>query len=130
MLIPKLRVARPTNDLAALGHFYCEGLGLERLAGFGGHQGFDGVMLGHPGAPYHLEFTREDGQTVAPAPTAEHLLVFYFPDAAAWQAAVARLEAAGYAAVPAHNPYWDLQGRTFQDPDGYRVVLQQAAWAL
>lgn len=130
MLIPKLRVARPTNDLAALVHFYCEGLGLKRLAGFAAHQGFDGVMLGYPGAPYHLEFTREDGQTVAPAPTAEHLLVFYFPDAAAWQAATARLAAAGYAAVPAHNPYWDAQGRTFQDPDGYRVVLQQAAWDL
>ncbi|MGI4883452.1 MAG: VOC family protein [Janthinobacterium lividum] len=130
MLIPKLRVVRPTNDLAALMHFYCEGLGLERLAGFAAHQGFDGVMLGHPGAPYHLEFTREDGQAVAPAPTAEHLLVFYFPDAAAWRAAGARLEAAGYAAVPAHNPYWDAQGRTFQDPDGYRVVLQHAAWDL
>ncbi len=130
MLIPKLRVARPTNDLAALVHFYCEGLGLERLAGFAGHHGFDGVMLGHPGAPYHLEFTREDGQLVAPAPTAEHLLVFYYPDAAAWLAATTRLEAAGYAAVPAYNPYWDAQGCTFADPDGYRVVLQQATWAL
>ncbi len=130
MLIPKLRVARPTNDLAPLVHFYCEGLGLEHLAGFTAHQGFDGVMLGYPGALYHLEFTREDGQLVAPAPTAEHLLVFYYPDAAAWQAAVARLEAAGYAAVPAHNPYWDAQGCTFADPDGYHVVLQQATWAL
>lgn len=130
MLIPKLRVARPTNNLVPLVHFYCEGLGLARLAGFAAHHGFDGVMLGHPGAPYHLEFTREEGQTVAPAPTAEHLLVFYFPDAAAWQAAVARLEKAGYAAVPPHNPYWAVQGRTFQDPDGYHVVLQQAVWAL
>ncbi len=129
-MIPKLRVARPTNDLAPLLHFYCEGLGLQRLTGFAGHNGFDGAMLGHPGAPYHLEFTREAGQIAPSAPTAEHLLVFYFPDAAEWQTAVARLEAAGYGAVPAHNPYWNERGRTFEDPDGYRVVLQQAAWDL
>ncbi len=129
-MIAKLRVARPTNNLAPLVHFYCEGLGLQRLAGFAGHHGFDGVMLGHPRAPYHLEFTCEAGQMAPVAPTPEHLLVFYFPDAAEWQAAVARLEAVGYAAVPAHNPYWNERGRTFADPDGYRVVLQQAAWEL
>jgi hypothetical protein len=26
------------------------------------------------------------------------------------------------------NPYWDRQGVTFEDPDGYRVVLQNATW--
>ncbi len=129
-MIAKLRVARPTNSLGPLERFYCEGLGMQRLAGFAAHNGYDGVMLGHSGAPYHLEFTRQDGVIIGPAPTAEHLLVFYFPDAAEWQAAVARLEAAGYGAVPAHNPYWNERGRTFEDPDGYRVVLQQAAWEL
>jgi hypothetical protein len=24
--------------------------------------------------------------------------------------------------------HWDLHGQTFADPDGYRVVLQNAAW--
>ncbi len=129
-MIPKLRVARPTNDLAPLERFYCAGLGMQRLAGFAAHNGFDGVIIGHPGAPYHLEFTREDGVISAPAPTAEHLLVFYFPNAAEWRAAVARLEATGHASVPAHNPYWNERGRTFADPDGFRVVLQQAAWEL
>lgn len=129
-MIPKLRVARPTNNLAPLQRFYCEGLGMQRLAGFAGHNGFDGVMLGHPGAPYHLEFTCEAGQIVPSAPTAEHLLVLYFPEVAERQAAVARLEAAGYAAIPAHNPYWNERGRTFADPDGYHVVLQQAVWDL
>ena len=130
MLIPTLRVARPTNDLAPLVHFYCEGLGMQRLAGFTAHNGYDGLMLGHPQGPYHLEFTRQEGEAVGHAPTAEHLLVFYFPDAADWQAAVNRLEAAGYAAVVAHNPYWNERGKTFADPDGYRVVLQAAAWEL
>lgn len=130
MTVPKLRVARPTDDLAALRHFYVEGLGLQELYAFTNHDGFDGLMLGHPQAPYHLEFTRQDGQFVPPAPTHENLLVFYLPAAADWQAAVARMRAAGYQPVPAHNSYWDRQGITFADPDGYRVVLQQAAWSF
>ncbi len=127
-MIPKLRVARPTNNLAALRHFYVEGLGLSELYAFVGHEGFDGVMIGHPQAPYHLEFTQQRGHAVPPAPTAENLLVFYLPERAEWAAAVARLQAHGYVAVPAPNAYWDRQGLTFADPDGYRVVLYQAAW--
>ena len=56
--------------------------------------------------------------------------MFCLPDAAEWQVAVRRAEAAGFVPVPAHNPYWDQHGRTFEDPDGYRVVLQRAAWGL
>jgi catechol 2,3-dioxygenase-like lactoylglutathione lyase family enzyme len=127
-MIPKLRVARPTNDLAAVRHFYVEGLGLAELYTFAGHDGFDGLMLGHPTAPYHLEFTQQAGHVVPPAPTAENLLVFYLPERAQWEAAVARMLGHGYAPVPAYNAYWDRQGLTFADPDGYRVVLQHAAW--
>jgi catechol 2,3-dioxygenase-like lactoylglutathione lyase family enzyme len=123
-----LRVARPTDDLDAVVRFYRDGLGLVVLSEFRDHDGFDGVMLGAPGAGYHLEFTRQHGHPAGRAPTADNLLVFYLPDAAAWRAAVARLEAAGYAVVPAVNPYWDRRGRTFEDPDGYRVVLQNAPW--
>lgn len=129
MAFPILRVARPTNNLPALRRFYCDGLGLTQLASFTAHNGFDGLMLGHPGAPYHLEFTHQPGHVVGRAPTADNLLVFYLPDAEEWRAAVQRMEAAGFAPVASYNPYWDAQGRTFEDPDGYRVVLQQAAWA-
>jgi hypothetical protein len=31
---------------------------------------------------------------------------------------------AGFVPVSAVNPYWDRDGVTFEDPDGYRVVLQ------
>jgi catechol 2,3-dioxygenase-like lactoylglutathione lyase family enzyme len=123
-----LRVARPTDDLPAVVRFYRDGLGFEVLAEFRDHDGFDGVMLGHPGAGYHLEFTRRAGHPAGRAPTGENLLVFYLPNEAIWRAAVGRLEAAGYAAVAAVNPYWDRRGRTFEDPDGYRVVLQNARW--
>jgi catechol 2,3-dioxygenase-like lactoylglutathione lyase family enzyme len=124
-----LRVARPTDDLAAVIEFYRDGLGLEVLFEFEGHDGFDGVMLGWPGTAHHLEFTRRAGHEAGRAPTEDNLLVFYLPDREQWSSAVSRLEAAGYEAVPAFNPYWDTNGTTFEDPDGYRVVLQNASWA-
>jgi catechol 2,3-dioxygenase-like lactoylglutathione lyase family enzyme len=127
-IVPVLRVARPTADLNALLRFYEQGLGLTVLYRFEDHDGFDGVMLGTPRAPYHLEFTRARGHAAGRAPTQDHLLVFYLPDEAEWSAAVRRMRDAGFDPVPAFNPYWDREGATFEDPDGYRVVLQRAVW--
>lgn len=125
---PTLRIARPTDDLQALLPFYVEGLGFQVLASFADHQGFDGVILGLHGAPYHLELTHQRGETVGRAPTRDHLLVFYLPDAADWTRAVRRMEDAGFRGVPSLNPYWDRCGATFEDPDGYRVVLVSTSW--
>lgn len=124
-----MRVARPTDRLDEVVRFYVEGLGLEQLGSFENHEGFDGVIVGRPGAPYHLEFTHQREHTVGSAPTQDNLLVFYLPDEGEWTSAVIRMEAAGYKSVQSLNPYWDLHGRTFEDPDGYRVVLQKAAWS-
>ena len=123
-----LRVARPTDDLNAVVAFYRDGLGFEVLDSFADHDGFDGVMLGFPGAAYHLELTRKAGHVAGRAPTEDNLLVFYLPDRAAWDRSLARMDAAGYRPVAAFNPYWDVGGRTFEDPDGYRIVLHHAAW--
>jgi catechol 2,3-dioxygenase-like lactoylglutathione lyase family enzyme len=125
---PHLRVARPTDHLDAVTRFYRDGLGFEMLASFTGHDGFDGVMLGHRGQGYHFEFTHKDGHVAGRAPSQDHLLVFYLPDDAEWKAAITRMRAHGYTPVPAFNPYWDVHGQTFEDPDGYRVVLQHKAW--
>lgn len=123
-----LRVARPTNDIDRAAGFYIRGLGFEVLAQFADHEGFDGVVLGHPDYPWHIELTHQHAVTVPDAPTKEHLLVIYLPIHAQWQSMVERLRAAGAEPVPAENPYWDRVGLTFEDPDGYRVVLQNAAW--
>jgi catechol 2,3-dioxygenase-like lactoylglutathione lyase family enzyme len=125
---PKLRVARPTDDIEALLPFYCDGLGFSVLYRFEDHGGFDGVMLGAAGAPYHFEFTRAKGHLAGRAPTPEHLVVLYLPDEGEWRAAVDRMKRTGFEPVPAFNPYWDRDGATFEDPDGYRVVLQHARW--
>ena len=126
----KLRIARPTDNMASVVDFYRRGLGFMQLAAFEDHVGFDGVILGAPGLPYHLEFTHRRGHRVGLAPTEDNLLVFYLPDRPAWQAAVDRLGDLGAKAVASYNPYWDVQGKTFADPDGYRVVLQNADWPL
>lgn len=107
---------------------YAQGLGFAVLAEFQDHDGFDGVVLGHPDQPYHLEFTTQRGHRVGKAPTHDHLLVFYIPDEGEWAATCERMHAAGFRPVPSYNPYWDEHGTTFEDSDGYRVVLQNAAW--
>ncbi|MDF0542589.1 VOC family protein [Sphingobium sp. H39-3-25] len=128
--VPRLRVARPSDDLEALLRFYHDGLGMDVLYRFSDHEGFDGVMLGHAGAPYHLEFTRAHGHAAGRAPTQDNLLVFYVPGHDDWHRAVTRMHAAGFAPVAAFNPYWDRDGVTFEDPDGYRVVIQHGQWRL
>jgi len=129
MTTPHLRIARPASDLDRHVQLYNRGLGLQLLGRFEDHQGFDGVMLGLPGAGWHLEFTRCHGHVVIPAPTPEDLLVLYLPGTADWQEACQQAERAGFRPVTAFNPYWDEHGRSFEDPDGYRVVLQNADWS-
>ena len=125
-----VRIAHPTDDLDAVVRFYVVGLGLTFLGSFEDHEGFDGVMVGVPGAPFHLEFTRKRGHPAGPAPAEDDLLVFYVPDRDLWQVSVDGMQAAGYRAVPPSNPYWNRRGLTFQDPDGYRVVLENCEWPL
>jgi catechol 2,3-dioxygenase-like lactoylglutathione lyase family enzyme len=127
-LAPQLRVARPSCDLDAATRFYTRALGLDVLTTFADHAGIDGVILGRPGWPYHLELTRRRDDPVAPQPTDEDLLVLYLPERSHWEAAVQRVRDVGVPAVPSRNPYWDERGVTFEDPDGYRIVLEHAEW--
>ena len=98
------------------------------LARFEDHQGFDGVMLGRSGMDYHFEFTYCREHPVAPTPTHEDLLVFYIKDQHEWQLVCERVAESGFVCVRSLNPYWDVSGRTFEDPDGYRIVLQNSPW--
>jgi catechol 2,3-dioxygenase-like lactoylglutathione lyase family enzyme len=126
--IAQVRVARATPRLERVLEFYRDGLGLPVLGGFEGHAGYDGVMLGMPGADRHLEFTRDDGRHAPPEPGPESLIVLYYPDVAERDRVVARLAHMGYAAVPPANPYWIGKAITVPDPDGFRVVLFGGRW--
>jgi catechol 2,3-dioxygenase-like lactoylglutathione lyase family enzyme len=122
--VRQVRIARPTDQLDAVVRFYRDGLGLAELFRFEGHAGYDGVMLGLPGADYHLEFIQHRDGSPCPAPTRDNLLVLYLGTPREADAVAARLGELGYPTVPAENPYWTEHGGiTIEDPDGWRVVL-------
>jgi hypothetical protein len=120
----QVRIARPTDRLAEVESFYSKDLGLPVIYRFENHAGYDGVMIGLPGTDYHLEFTSHEVASPCPAPTRDNLLVLYFQGDARMYEVVERLAAAGHDPVDAENPYWASVGAmTFEDPDGWRVVL-------
>ncbi|MEN0617104.1 VOC family protein [Klebsiella indica] len=130
MTFNHMRIARPVSDLALSSKMYCEGLGLAQIASFSDHDGFSGVMVGHRDTGWHLEFTLCHHHPLTPSPGAEDLLVLYYPQAAAWQEQCGKMLTAGFILVSAFNPYWNVNGKTFVDHDGYRVVLQNRRWIL
>jgi catechol 2,3-dioxygenase-like lactoylglutathione lyase family enzyme len=125
--VAQVRLGRPTNQLEEIVRFYCAGLGLDLLLEFEKDQaGYSGAILGIPQTSTHLEFVvHETGFTpiqIKP-PTKDHLLVFYLANKSSYDAITTRLGEMGSQPVPADNPHWDLDGVTFEDPDGWRVVL-------
>ncbi|MCW4630035.1 MULTISPECIES: VOC family protein [Marinomonas] len=126
--ITKMRVARPTDNLGKITDMYIHGLGFKLLGRFEGHNGFDGSIIGHEQHNYHLEFTHHKGTTVGKAPTQDNLLIFYVTDAQVWRLCCEKMLSAGFVHVSSYNDYWDVVGKTFEDIDGYRVVLQNREW--
>jgi catechol 2,3-dioxygenase-like lactoylglutathione lyase family enzyme len=124
-MIQQLRVARHTERLEEVVAFYRDGIGLTEVGRFHDHDGYDGVFLVLPGTGAHLEFT-SGGDHAAPAPHPESLLVLYLGDREAVDAVAMRL---GTEPVAPANPYWAEHGLTFEDPDGFRVVLVPELWA-
>lgn len=124
-----LRIARPSRDLSAAERFWVDGLGLEVL--FRTDESAEGehalLMMGWPGAAWHLELVGDPGGETPPAPTEEDLLVLYV-DGEVDEELVGRLTGAGGTRVAARNPYWDRWGITIADPDGYRLVLSTRSW--
>jgi catechol 2,3-dioxygenase-like lactoylglutathione lyase family enzyme len=120
----QLRVARHTERLDEVVGFYRDGIGLTEVGRFSEHDGYDGVFLALPGTGAHLEFTT-GGEHAAPVPHPESLVVLYLGDRAAVEEVARRLDIDPVA--PA-NPYWAGHGLTFEDPDGFRVVLVPERW--
>jgi hypothetical protein len=123
----QIRISRPTNRLDELKRFYCMGLGLDELLSFEPDRaGYGGVVLGAPGLGFHLELcTHLSGFPTVRPPTEDNLLVFYLDDTGAVERLANRMGDLGYRSVPARNPHWDQDGVTFEDPDGWRVVLMR-----
>jgi catechol 2,3-dioxygenase-like lactoylglutathione lyase family enzyme len=124
-----IRIARPSRDLERAGRFWTSGLGLEVLyeSGSRAEGGHALLMLGWPGAAWHLELVGDPEGETPPAPSEEDLLVLYLGEAI-HEDVVERLVRAGGARVVARNPYWEQWGVTIVDPDGYRLVLSHRSW--
>ena len=74
-----VRIARPSHDLRAAERFWVDGLGLDVLfraddSAEGGHAL---LMVGWPGAAWHLELVGDPEDATPAAPTEEDLLVLY-----------------------------------------------------
>ncbi|QIS21951.1 VOC family protein [Nocardia terpenica] len=124
LAVAQVRVARPTDRLAEVEKFYVTDLGLPLIFRFERHAGYEGMMIGLPGTGYHLEFTSHVDGSPCPAPSADNLLVLYFEGEQRMRTVADRLVAAGHEPVEPENPYWTTAGAlTFEDPDGWRVVL-------
>jgi catechol 2,3-dioxygenase-like lactoylglutathione lyase family enzyme len=120
----EVRFARHTEKLDEVVAFYRDGVGLPEVGRFEDHDGYRGVFLDLPGTAAHLELTA-GGAHPAPEPHPESLLVLYLGDEEAVRAVAARLDTETVA--PA-NPYWAEHGLTFEDPDGFRIVLVPERW--
>jgi catechol 2,3-dioxygenase-like lactoylglutathione lyase family enzyme len=121
----QVRIARHTDRLEEVVHFYRDQLGLPELGRFAAHAGYDGVFLGLPGTGAHLEFTT-GGAHGAPPSHAESLLVLYL---GTWDAVLVAADRVTGAPVTPANPYWAEHGLTFADPDGFRVVPAGSSWS-
>ena len=118
-----MRVGRPTDHLEEITNMYVEGLGFEVIGGFDGHINFSGRMVGHPKHHYHLEFTTHTNEKAGRAPSLENLLVFYVSNEVEYKNAISRISNSGFKKVKSFNPYWEGGAQTFEDLDGYRVVI-------
>jgi catechol 2,3-dioxygenase-like lactoylglutathione lyase family enzyme len=123
----QVRMARPTSRLEDVVAFYRDGLGPEVIDSFHDHEGFTSVMVGLPGSALHLEFTTREDDLAEPtglAPTKDNLVVFYVAAPDEFASITEGLQSWGHSPVPPLNPYWlDVGGLTFEDPDGWRVVV-------
>lgn len=128
--VPVLRVARPSTDLQRTTKQWTQAWSLSVLTSFADHATFDGVILGHPHAPYHFEFTRCSSHPITPSVSDEDMTVFYYPERDEWEAACKRAEEAGWKRVVSSNVYWEEWGASWADADGYVVVAARRGWTL
>lgn len=118
----KFRAARHTDNLQPLIDFYVNLLDLSVLGSFKDHAGYDGVFIGKPNADWHLEFTTSK-DIAAHQPDEDDLLVFYPENDTERDLILARFTKTRSIPLDAKNPYWNSNGHTFADPDGFRIVI-------
>ncbi|MES2587848.1 MAG: VOC family protein [Bacteroidota bacterium] len=118
----KLRFARHTNDLKRIIEFYTKTLNFEILGEFKNHSNYDGVFLGKQDLDWHLEFTTST-KNIIHSFVEDDLIALYSDSKAEYDAILKSLTLNNISFIKAENPYWNLNGKMFLDPDGFRIVL-------
>jgi|SRR6218665_1902969 len=116
------RSTRHTTDLQQIVDFYCGILGFEILGKFENHDFYDGVFIGIPNSDWHLEFTVSD-ELPKHQPDEDDLLVFYVENETEYVNLQQKFEHKNILSIPPKNPYWAINGMTYKDPDGFRIVI-------
>ena len=120
---PRMRVARPTNDIERAVNFWSKLVGFEILSRFENHDGYDGAILGYPNSQWELEVTYHSSGMPLPAPTDEDITALYLARDDADEI-INRLRLAGHPQMNHPNPYWQAMGASVHtDPDGYTLII-------
>ncbi|KUJ62988.1 prolyl endopeptidase [Flavobacteriaceae bacterium CRH] len=117
-----LRVARHTNNLEKMEDFYVDILGFERLGGFQNHNNYDGVFIGKSGLDWHFEFTLSETKANHTFDE-DDVIVLYPKTILDYNELINKLLRNNISTITAINPFWNENGKMFQDPDGYRIVV-------
>ena len=94
------------------------------LFDFKDHDGFDGIIIGLPNEDYQLEFVyhKKFTEEETRAPSKENVLVFYHTNMKDYTKAIKRIEDYGTKSIKPDNPYWIGKSKTYEDPEGWRIV--------
>ncbi|WP_026729842.1 VOC family protein [Flavobacterium denitrificans] len=117
-----LRVARHTDDLKKIEDFYVNVLGFELLGEFQNHNNYNGIFIGKSGLDWHFEFTQSTTK-------AKHIfddddvIVLYPKSIVDYNELIHKFESLNVSTITAANPFWNVNGKMIQDPDGYRIVI-------
>ncbi|MEG2102707.1 MAG: VOC family protein, partial [Flavobacterium sp.] len=117
-----LRVARHTDNLEIIENFYINILGFERLGDFQNHKDYDGVFIGKIGLDWHFEFTQSKVKANHSFDE-DDVIILYPKTILDYNELIDKLEHHNISTITAVNPFWNENGKMFQDPDGYRIVI-------
>ena len=118
----KFRVARHTNDLEKIKHFYTNVLNFDVVNSFEKHNNFDGLFLGKANLDWHLEFTKSN-EILAANYNEDDILVFYSETKEEYYSLLENIKKQNITFIKSKNPYWNENGKMILDPDGYRIVI-------
>lgn len=117
-----LRIARHTNKIKELAHFYTEIIGLKVTGQFEQHDGYDGIFLGKDGLGWELEFTTT-AEPVNQKSDEDDLTVFYPDSQKEYDRILNQIRTYNLETRKAKNPYWHTNGILIHDPDGFGIVI-------